>query len=42
MSKGQNSRKNSKKEPAKTKKEKRAAKVEKKNNELNKLKIIPL
>ena len=42
MSKGQNSRKNSKKAPAKTKKEKRAAKMEKKNNELNKLKITPL
>ena len=42
MSKGQNSKRNSKKVPAKTKKEKRAAKMEKKNIELNKLKITPL
>jgi hypothetical protein len=42
MSKGQDSKRNSKKEPAKTMKEKKAAKREKKINELNKLKIIPL
>ena len=42
MSKGQNSKKGSKKEPAKTMKEKKSAKREKKNNELNKMKILPL
>ncbi len=42
MSKGQNSKRDSKKEPAKTMKEKKAAKREKKNDELNKLKVIPL
>ncbi len=42
MSKGQNAKKGSKKEPAKTMKEKKAAKREKKNDELNKFKIIPL
>lgn len=42
MSKGQDSKKGSKKEPAKTMKEKKAAKRDKKNNDLNKSKIIPL
>ena len=42
MSKGRNSKSNAKKAPAKTKKEKRAAKMEKKNNELTKIKVIPL
>ena len=42
MSKGQNTKKGSKKEPAKTMKEKKTAKREKKNNDLNKSKIIPL
>jgi hypothetical protein len=42
MSKGQNSKKSSKKEPAKTMKEKKAAKREKKSNDLNKTRIIPL
>ncbi len=42
MSKGQNSKKGSKKAPVKTMKEKKAAKRDKKNTELNKLKIIPL
>jgi hypothetical protein len=35
MSKGQNSKKGSKKEPAKTMKEKKAAKREKKNEKMN-------
>lgn len=42
MSKGQNNKKGLKKEPAKSMKEKKAAKREKKNNELAKLRIIPL
>jgi hypothetical protein len=42
MSKGQDSKKGSKKEPVKTMKEKKAAKREKKNNELAKLRVIPL
>jgi hypothetical protein len=42
MSKGQNSKRDSKKEPAKSMKEKKAAKRDKKNNELNKLKVISL
>jgi hypothetical protein len=42
MSKGQNSKKGSKKEPAKTQKEKKAAKRDKRNNDLSKTKIIPL
>jgi hypothetical protein len=42
MSKGQDSKKGSKKEPAKTMKEKKAAKRDKKTNELNKTKIIPV
>jgi hypothetical protein len=42
MSKNQDSKKNSKKEPAKTMKEKKAAKREKRSVEFNKNKIIPL
>ena len=42
MSKGQNSKKGSKKEPAKTLKEKKAAKRDKKISESNKLRITPL
>ncbi len=42
MSKGQNSKKVSKKEPTRTMKEKKAAKREKRDNELARLKIIPL
>jgi len=42
MSKGQNAKKGSKKEPAKSMKEKKAAKRDKKNTDLNKSKIIPL
>jgi hypothetical protein len=42
MSKGQDSKKGSKKEPARTMKEKKAAKREKKNNDLAKTKFLPL
>lgn len=42
MSKNQDSKRNSKKEPAKTMKEKKAAKRDKKNNKFADTKIIPL
>ena len=42
MSKGQNSRNNSKKKPAKTMKEKKAAKREKKNGLINRGIIPPI
>jgi hypothetical protein len=41
MSKGQNSKKGSKKEPAKTLKEKQAAKRDKKNGKIATLPLIP-
>jgi len=42
MSKGLNSKNGSKKEPAKTMKEKKAAKREKRDNKLAGLRIIPI
>ena len=42
MSKGQNSKKGTKKEPAKTMKEKKAAKREKKNEKMNQGILTPL
>lgn len=42
MAKGQNTKKNVKKEPAKTKKEKKAAKRDKKSNDTAKAKHISL
>jgi hypothetical protein len=42
MSKGQDSKKGLKKKPAKTMKEKKAAKRDKKNIEINKQRIMPV